>query len=35
MNAAKIVVHIVNGDRDDVIFDFLKEPVRALGESAH
>ncbi len=35
MNAAKIVVHEVNRNSGNMIVDFLREPVREAGETAH
>jgi len=35
MNLAKIVVHVVKGNRVTVIVDFLAVPVREPCEAAH
>src|SRR5436190_17719510 len=35
MNAAKIVMHVVQRDRGDVILDFLREGIRQTSEAAH
>ena len=35
MNPAEIVVHVVKGDRGNVVFDLLREGIGKPGEAAH